>query len=158
MSNLLPVKWKESVDRARDNVMGFFTRWLPAHLPHSGSSDEDFRMPSLIAHGGPAVDVTEEDDMVRVTAEMPGLDEKDITVGIAGNHLTIQGEKNASREEKDRDYYYQERSYGSFSRVVTLPCEVDNTKAKAKYQNGVLKISLPKTHAARPRHVNLKVT
>lgn len=93
----------------------------------------------------PTVDIAETDKDVTVTAELAGLDEKDIQINIQDNVLTLQGEKKTEHEEKDAQYYVSERSYGSFCRAVQLPAEVDDSKAEAVYKNGVLKIRLPKT-------------
>jgi HSP20 family protein len=94
----------------------------------------------------PRVDVTETDKEIKVAAELPGLDEKDIEVLLSGNLLTISGEKKAEQEEKRENYYRMERSYGSFQRSVQLPAEVDEDKIEATFKKGVLTISLPKVH------------
>jgi HSP20 family protein len=106
---------------------------------------------------GPGLDVAETDDKVVVTAELPGLDQEDIAVDVSGDRLVIRGEKKAAMEKKGREYYYAEQSYGAFARTVVLPCEVDADKALAKYKNGVLRLSLPKTEQARTRRVQVKV-
>lgn len=97
----------------------------------------------------PKVDVSETDDFVRVEADVPGLDEKDIDVTLSNNVLTISGEKKEEREEKKKDFYRVERSYGSFKRAIPIRAEVDPAKIKATLKKGVLKIELPKTPAAK---------
>jgi HSP20 family protein len=99
----------------------------------------------------PRVDVVETDSEVRVSAELPGLDDQDIEVSLSRDVLTIKGEKKQEREEKGRNYYRTERSYGSFQRSVPLPCEVDADKVDAVFQKGVLTITLPKAGAAKDR-------
>ncbi|MBF0559345.1 MAG: Hsp20/alpha crystallin family protein [Nitrospirae bacterium] len=96
----------------------------------------------------PRVDVTENDKEIRVSAELPGMDEKDIDVSLNKDALTIRGEKKEEREQKDRDYYRMERSYGSFSRTVPLSAEIETDKAEATFKKGVLSIRLPKTSKA----------
>lgn len=96
----------------------------------------------------PNVDVMEGDREIVVSAELPGMDEKDIEVSVQKETLTIKGEKKAEREDKGRDYYRMERSYGSFSRTVPLPAEVDIDKAEAQFRKGVLNVTLPKTSEA----------
>lgn len=93
----------------------------------------------------PKIDVSETDKEVLVTAEIPGATEKDVEVTLTKDSLTIHGEKKVEREEKKKNYYRMERSYGSFRRLIALPCEVDETKVEAVFQNGVLKVTLPKT-------------
>jgi len=93
----------------------------------------------------PSIDVSENDKGIEVTAELPGVDEKDVEVTLADNLLTIKGEKKSEREEKEEGSYVSERSYGSFQRSFSLPYEVDAGKVEAKFDKGVLKISLPKS-------------
>ncbi len=94
----------------------------------------------------PRVDVTENEKEIKIAAELPGLDEKDIEVSLSGDLLTISGEKKAEKEDKRENYYRMERSYGSFQRSVALPVEVDAEKVEATFKNGVLQITLPKLH------------
>jgi HSP20 family protein len=98
----------------------------------------------------PAVDVTETDKGYEITAELPGLDEKNIEVNVANGGLTIKGEKE-EKEEKKKDYYISERRYGAFERYFALPEGVDAGKIEATFKNGILKVALPKTaEAQRP--------
>ena len=92
----------------------------------------------------PRVDTAETDTAYEVTAELPGVDEKDIKISLEGDMLAISGEKKAEREEKKKDYAMSERSYGSFKRAFTLPANVDAEKIAAKFEKGVLKVTLPK--------------
>ena len=96
----------------------------------------------------PQVDVVDTDKEIRVTAELPGLDEKDIEVSLTREALTIKGEKREEKEEKGKDYYRSERSYGSFTRSIPLPVEVDAEKVAASFKKGVLTVKLPKTKQA----------
>jgi HSP20 family protein len=98
----------------------------------------------------PRVDVVEDDREFRVTAELPGLDEKDIDVSLSRDMLTIKGEKKAETEDKGESFYRMERSYGSFQRTIPLPIEqVDTDQVDATYRNGILTIKLPKQPEAR---------
>ena len=105
----------------------------------------------------PHVDVSENDKEVKVTAELPGMDEKDIDVSLSHDSLTIRGEKHQETEDKGKDYYRSERRYGSFHRVVPLSAEVDESKAKADFRKGVLKIRLPKTAQARSSRRKIEI-
>ncbi len=96
----------------------------------------------------PKVDVTENDKEINISAELPGLDEKDIDVSLHNDMLVIKGEKKEEKEDKGKDYYKMERSYGSFSRTIPLPVEVETDKVQAKFKKGVLSISLPKSAKA----------
>lgn len=96
----------------------------------------------------PKVDVTENDKEIKISAELPGMDEKDIDVSLQKDMLTIKGEKKEEKEDKGKDYYRMERSYGSFSRTIPLPVEVETDKVEAKFKKGVLNITLPKSAKA----------
>lgn len=107
----------------------------------------------------PKVDVTENDKEIKISAELPGMDEKDIDVSLQKDMLTIKGEKKEEKEDKGKDYYRMERSYGSFSRTIPLPVEVETDKVDAKFKKGVLSITLPKTAnaVAETKKITVKV-
>jgi HSP20 family protein len=92
----------------------------------------------------PSIDVSETDKEIKVTAELPGMDEKDIEIRLDHNNLVISGEKKAETEEKGKNFHRTERSYGSFERVIPLESEIDPEKIEAVFQKGVLKVILPK--------------
>ncbi|HZS17190.1 MAG TPA: Hsp20/alpha crystallin family protein [Candidatus Udaeobacter sp.] len=97
----------------------------------------------------PDVDVTETEKEFRLTAELPGMDEKDLEVTYVDGGLTIKGEKRVEREEQDGDSYRSERQFGAFERTIPLPLDINPDKAKASFKKGVLSITLPKTEEAR---------
>jgi HSP20 family protein len=92
----------------------------------------------------PKLDVFETDRDVKVTAEIPGMEEKDIEVSINNGILSICGEKSSEHEEKNGQYHRMERSYGSFHRDVLLPAEVNEEGVEASFSKGVLEVALPK--------------
>ncbi|PYJ13800.1 MAG: hypothetical protein DME93_02085 [Verrucomicrobia bacterium] len=106
----------------------------------------------------PQVDVTETDKEIKVSAEIPGVEPKDIDVSVEDGVLTIKGEKKYEREEKEKGQYRMERSYGSFERAIELPAEVDESKAKAEFKKGVLRLTLPKRPGAPSRRKKIPVT
>jgi len=97
----------------------------------------------------PVVDVVEQSDKYEITAELPGLDEKNIEVNLSNGSLIITGEKKEEKEEKDANYHMSERRYGSFQRSFRLPDGVDSEKIEASFKNGVLTVSLPKSENAK---------
>ena len=105
----------------------------------------------------PNVDISEDNKKIMVAAELPGLDENDIQVSLAHNVLTIKGEKKEEKEDKGKNYYHMERSYGSFQRSIPLPCEVETDKVEATFKKGVLNISLPKTAEAQKQRKKITV-
>jgi HSP20 family protein len=88
--------------------------------------------------------VRENTNTITVEAELPGVDEKDVSVTVANGMLTIKGEKKQQKEEKTENYYLAERSYGAFERSLRLPDSIDDTKVEAKFDKGVLKVTAAK--------------
>jgi HSP20 family protein len=105
----------------------------------------------------PSVDITDNDKEVRVTCELPGIEEKDIDITLSKDAITIKGEKKQETEDKSKGYYRTERSYGSFQRIVPLPAEIDEDQSQAEFKKGVLKITLPKTAEAQKSHKKIEV-
>ncbi len=105
----------------------------------------------------PAVDIAEKDKAYEVTAELPGMDEKNIEVNVANGMLTIKGEKKEEKEEKRKDYYHSERRYGSFERRFQIPEGVDTSKIEANFKKGVLTVTLPKTSEAQAAEKKIAV-
>jgi HSP20 family protein len=132
-----------SLQREIDRVFDDFTRGWPS-----------FQMTS--ADLTPRMDIAETDKEIEISAELPGLDEKDVQVNVADNVLTIKGEKKAEKEEKDKNYHMVERSYGSFYRALNLPAGVNADAIKASLANGVLKVTVPKPAAAQAKKVEVK--
>jgi HSP20 family protein len=104
----------------------------------------------------PKMDVTETEKEYELTAELPGLEEKDVEVNVTDNVLTIRGEKKAEKEQKDKNYRTVERNYGSFARSVELPEGIDPDAIKATITKGVLKVTVPKPAPAVAKKVEIK--
>jgi HSP20 family protein len=106
-----------------------------------------------------ALDMYETDDDVIVEAPLPGVKPEEIDIQVSGNVLTIKGEwkeEKKEKKEKKASYVYQERSFGSFCRSVTLPTKVDVDKAEAAFEHGVLTLTLPKSEAVKPKTIKIK--
>jgi HSP20 family protein len=104
----------------------------------------------------PTMDVAETDKEIEITAELPGLEEKDVQINVADDILTIRGEKKAEKEQKDKNYRLVERSYGSFERALELPEGVNADAIKASIDKGVLKVTVPKPAPAQVKKVEVK--
>ena len=111
----------------------------------------DFLTP-LTAEGllKPQVDIGATDKEYSITVEVPGVSEKDVKVEISGNIMTIRGEKRQEKEEKDKNYYRVERSYGSFQRVLSLPEDANQDDVKATFNKGVLTVKMPRKTLPKP--------
>jgi HSP20 family protein len=112
---------------------------------------EDFFAPSTTdsAAAGlwswePKVDIAEKDGSIEITADLPGVDKKDLVLDLDGRVLTIKGERSSENEVKEENFYRRERTYGGFQRIFTLPTGVDPDAITANYKDGVLKVSIPK--------------
>jgi HSP20 family protein len=104
----------------------------------------------------PSMDVSETDKAIEITAELPGLEKKDVELNLADNVLTIRGEKKNEREEENKDYYLLERSFGSFSRSVELPKGVNPEDISAEIANGVLKVTVKKPAPRQTKPIEIK--
>ena len=105
----------------------------------------------------PSLDLLETKNEFVIKAEVPGMTPKDIDISLAEGVLTIRGEKKQEKEEKEENYHFVERSYGSFRRSVRLPGEVQSEKIKAAYKDGILRVTLPKTEETKKKEVKIKV-
>jgi len=117
----------------------------------------DSTMPSVFTRmpAWPSVEVVERDNAVRVAAELPGLDEKDVEVSVSDDVLTIRGEKKAQIDDKER--HFSERYYGRFERMIPLPFQVEDDRAEATFENGVLTVTLPKSPKAEAKMKRIAV-
>ncbi len=116
-----------------------------------------WRYESSVGVSIPAVDVTEDEKAYKISAELPGMNEKDIEVAVSGDMLTLKGEKRQEREEREKNRYLSERSYGAFQRSFTLPEGVDRDKISAEFSKGVLTLTLPKTTEAQKQQKKIEV-
>jgi HSP20 family protein len=133
-----------SLQREIDRLFDDFTRGFPAFAGSAASA----LMPSM--------DVSETDNEIEITAELPGLEEKDVQINLSDNLLTIRGEKRAEKEQKDKNYRLVERSYGSFERTLELPDGVNPDTIKANIAKGVLKVTIPKPAPAQAKKIEVK--
>ncbi|HLI14340.1 MAG TPA: Hsp20/alpha crystallin family protein [Alphaproteobacteria bacterium] len=148
---------REEVDRLFDD---FFRGWPSRLFPSRLSTIEPFGLVGELMPVNtlmPKVDVSETKDGFEIEAELPGVDEKDIAVSLKDGVLIITGEKKAEREEKKKDYYLSERSYGSVRRAFELPDSVEEDKISAKFEKGVLSITLPKSKEAKTAEKRISI-
>jgi len=154
-----PQAWRpfENLRREIERVFeDFDSPWRPLSRRSFWDFDPFRQMPAATVAAMPAVDVTETDKAYEVSAELPGMDEKNIEVKVANGVLTIKGEKHDEKEEKKKDYYLRERNYGSFQRSFQIPEGVDTDKIEANFTKGVLTVSLPKS--AETQKAEKKIT
>lgn len=136
-----------SLHREMDRLFDEFSRGFSL-FPFGRDAGWDWGFGSRNGALTPSVDVAETDKAFEFTAELPGLAEDNIDISLADGVLTLKGEKKEEEEQKDKGYYLSERRYGSFRRSFRLPEGVDEDKIEAKFDKGVLKITLPKAQEA----------
>jgi len=154
---LVPEPWRSfrtEMDRVFDRFAGGFG--LP-WLRHTFDMEPSWRQESPFSFAAPAVDITEDDKAYKIAAELPGMSEKDIDISIAGDMLMLKGEKRQEREEKEKNRYLAERSYGAFQRNFALPDGIDRDKIAGEFSKGVLTLTLPKTPDAQKQQKKIEV-
>ena len=132
----------EEMDRLFDNY--FSRRWMQPFRSIRPSWD----LPATFEGKTPRVDVIDRDNEIIVKAEVPGVDKKDLDISVTDNSVSIKGSTRHEEKEEKGDYYHCEISSGSFSRMVRLPADVDAEKARSKFKDGVLELTLPKMKKA----------
>jgi HSP20 family protein len=156
ITNLMPWRHKEhaprrrgevTVNREEDHPLTLFerdmNRMFDDFFGGFGLAPSDFWDTDWSAFS-PQVDIVDNENEIKVSVELPGLDEKDIDVNLSRDTLIISGEKQQEKEDKGKNYYRMERSYGSFKRAIPIPCEIKTEAIDATFKNGVLSVVLPK--------------
>lgn len=140
-----------SMAEMRREMDRIFDRFMPA--PFGAWSDlgmDHWFGDFSAARFAPMVDITDENENLRVTVELPGMDEKDVKVLLHEDRMIVRGEKKAEETKEGEGFYRAERSFGAFERTIPLPTDVAHDKATAAFKKGVLTIRLPKTANAKP--------
>lgn len=141
----------------RDEVDHLFEDFMGSWPLAGRLGERPFGMSATLPSKLPATDIVENDKEIRMTVEMPGMEEKDIDVSVDEGRLTVKGEKTEERKEEKDDYRLSERHYGSFQRSFQLPPSVDAEKIDARYKSGVLTLTLPKTEAAQKKQRKISI-
>jgi HSP20 family protein len=131
----------------RSEMDRLFDRFGFPSLRRMFDMEPSWRSGSSFSFSVPAIDMSEDEKVYKISAELPGIDAKDIDVSVSGDMLVLKGEKR--QEEKDKNYHFSERTYGSFQRSFQLPSSVDRDKVAADFSKGVLTITLPKLAEAQ---------
>jgi HSP20 family protein len=145
----------ETLQKEIDRLFSDFSLAWP--FRRSSLSLEPFWQTDMSWGAMPAVDVVEKDKTYEITAELPGMDEKDIELKVTGDTLTITGEKHEEKEEKKKDFYLSERRYGSFRRAFLIPDDVDTDHIDASFRKGVLTVALPRKAGAEKPEKRIEV-
>ncbi|BBB96733.1 MULTISPECIES: Hsp20/alpha crystallin family protein [Bradyrhizobium] len=152
-NNVIPVGSERALARRENNPFAFLQQEIDRLFDGFGRNFPAFAAPQAMM---PRMDVSETDKTVEISAELPGLEAKDIQLNLADDTLTIRGEKKSEREEKDKDYRLIERSFGAFSRSVALPEGVKAEDVSAEIAKGVLKVTVKKPAPKQSRQIDIK--
>jgi HSP20 family protein len=152
LKSLIPVGSERGVTRSASNPFSALQQEIDRLFEGFSRGFSGFPAREMM----PSMDLSETDKEIEITAELPGLEEKDIQLNVADNVLTIRGEKKNEREETKKDYHLVERSYGSFTRAVQLPDGVNADGIKAVMSKGILKITVPKPAPAQSKKIDIK--
>jgi HSP20 family protein len=140
--------------------MNVLTRWDPLQEVLDMRRAMDQIMQRTATDGQPqfdlAMDIYETPDAYEIEASMPGIKPEDVDLSLNNNVLTIRGETKAEENKEGRNYHLRERRSGSFIRSITLPSSINEDAIEAHYDNGILKLRLPKAEEARPKHIEIK--
>lgn len=147
---------RQEIDRLFDDFHPFDWR-LPPRIFGFGMPHRSRNLPQAGWQVAPAMDLVEKDEVYEITAELPGLNEKDVEIRLSNHTLTIRGEKSEEKEEQRKDYHLSERRYGSFQRSFQLPAGIDVDKIDASFVKGVLTVKLPKTAEAKKAEKTIPV-
>jgi HSP20 family protein len=148
---------RDEMDRVFDNFWRGFGFGAPRPRRAGMEPQPLWRFETAFGTAIPAIDVVEGEKEYRVTAELPGIDAREVDLTVSDDVLTIRGEKKQEREEKGENYYLSERRFGSFQRSFQLPSGVDRDRIEVKLDKGVLTITLPKTAEAAARQKKIEI-
>lgn len=146
--------WRELVERAGDAL----TRFHPGRSAGELETREERIVQRGARWGVLAAEVRLGEDDVEVDLEVPGMEAGDFDIQVVDNVLVVRGEKRVERERNDGQYHVMERAYGAFERAVRLPAQVDESASRASYRRGVLRITLPRSEAHKPRRIQVKTS
>jgi HSP20 family protein len=149
--SVIPVGTQRAITRRETNPFSLLQQEIDRLFEGVSRS-----IPGLATTTMPSMDISETDKMIEITAELPGLEKKDVELNVTENLLTIRGEKKNEREEKNKDYHLVERSYGAFSRSVELPSGVKVEDISAEIANGVLKVTVQKPAPKQTKQIEIK--
>ena len=159
--NILPVPWpKKDLAIKQDEWLGpfhFFRREMNRLFDNLLDDSPLTRVFDRQENYYPSIDIRETDKEYKISAELPGLESKDVDISINNDVLTIKGQKKLEKEEKGENFFRMERSYGSFFREIPLPLEIDSNKIEAIFKNGVLDIHLPKKAESQRKSKRIEI-
>jgi len=152
--------WKEisrlerEMGRMFDEFWGTEGRGLK-RLPFPKKAEVPVEREELV--GTPPADLIDKEDSLLLKSEMPGARKEDIKISVTDEEVTLSGKVERKKEEKRENYYYSERAYNAWQRTIPLPVRIKSDKARAKYENGLLEITLPKAEEAKAKRKELKI-
>jgi len=159
LRDIIPFKKKNSpMVRENDDPFSLLRRRMDEIFEDFLGYPEGRKFGASLNGFRPDADIVENDGEIKVSVELPGMDEKDIEVSIDRDSLVLRGEKREEKTDNAKGYYRMERTYGSFMRAIPLPAEIDQNKVNASFKKGVLTIRLPKSETALSRTKKIPIS
>ncbi len=145
-------RFEELMNRMFEDFGNIWKAQRGRHLPMLLPSETDL----VTDHKRPYIDIVETDKEIVATAEMPGLDKKDISINLTNDRLEISADTKHEEEKKEKDYIYKEIRSGNYYRSISLSSPIDASNAKASYNNGILEIKMPKTEVKKKMSLKIE--
>ena len=156
MTALIPTNWKSSIEGLRDNINHAFERYL-SKFRRKDADEEVFWSPTVFEFTGNGIELEENNDEIIGRLALPGLDRGDLQVEVTQDRLVIRGSKKQSRNNKNRGFTRHEEVDAAFAQAISLPCEIDRDRVKARYKNGLLIVTMPKGETAKNKRIKIPV-
>lgn len=146
------IRWSPRSELFRDRFNRLFDQPFGTDIFNAFEAGEDMSSRNWL----PPVDISETDEALVLTAELPGLSKEDVDITLENNVLSIRGERKFEKEATQENYHRVERSYGAFSRSFTLPSNLVSDKVHASFSDGLLRVEIPKAEEAKPRKITIE--
>lgn len=156
MTELVPANWKSSIEGLRDTINNAFERYL-AKFKRKDTDEESLWLPTVFEFTGNGIELEENNDEIIGRLALPALSKSDVKVEVTQDRLVVRGSKTQSRKNKNRGYTRHEESEAAFAQAISLPCEIDRDRVKARYKNGLLTVTMPKGESAKRKRIKIAV-
>jgi len=156
VKELIPRNWQSSIERLRSNINSAFERCL-SKFKRRDAGEEMTWSPTFLESIERGIDLDDTDDTLIARLALPGLNRGDFKVEVTEDRIVIRGGKKQSSSKKSRGYSHIEENQTAFAQAITLPCEIDREKVKARLKNGLLTVTMPKTESAKSRRIRIAV-
>lgn len=156
MAEVIPLNWRQSIEELRQKIGDAFKRWV-GKFKRDHAEEGEHWSPAVVESAGYGIELDEVDDKLIARAALPGAGKNDFKVEVTEDRLVIRGGKRHSSRQEGRGFFRYTEGYASFARAISLPCDVDPDRVKARYKNGMLTITLPKNERGKSKRIKIRV-